>query len=90
VLQKKVKAVEPPAWHAGLVVGHRQFARVLDEFTTEMGDVIGPIDVAYETWGSLNATRSNDVLVLHAPVYFEFIAKTPTFRRIRNSCLVIY
>ncbi|WP_298349049.1 homoserine O-acetyltransferase [Ferrimicrobium sp.] len=66
MLQKRVEAVTTAAWHTGLFAGHRQFARVLDDFTTELGAVIGPIDVAYETWGTLNADRSNAILVLHA------------------------
>ncbi len=66
MLQKRVEAVTTAAWRAGLFVGHRQFARVFDSFTTEMGSAIGPIDVAFETWGTLNADRSNAVLILHA------------------------
>ncbi len=66
MLQKKVEAVTTAAWHTGLLAGHRRFVRVVDDFTTEMGSSIGPIEVAYESWGTLNAERSNAVLVLHA------------------------
>lgn len=66
MLQKRVEAVTTAAWRSGLYAGHRQFARVFDGFITEMGSAIGPIDVAYETWGTLNADRSNAVLILHA------------------------
>ncbi|WP_298210589.1 homoserine O-acetyltransferase [Ferrimicrobium sp.] len=66
MLQKRVEEVATAAWHTGIFAGHRQFARVLDDFVTEFGVAIGPIDVAYETWGTLNADHSNAVLVLHA------------------------
>ncbi|MHB8191620.1 MAG: homoserine O-acetyltransferase MetX [Ferrimicrobium sp.] len=36
------------------------------EFRTETGATLGPIEVAYETWGTLNQLASNAVLVLHA------------------------
>jgi len=32
----------------------------------ELGGALGPVQVAYETWGALDATASNAVLVLHA------------------------
>ncbi len=35
-------------------------------FVTEQGDVISHVDLTYETWGTLNATRDNVVLVIHA------------------------
>ncbi|MDR1824313.1 MAG: homoserine O-acetyltransferase [Bifidobacteriaceae bacterium] len=52
------------AWREGDPPGHRQFAH-LGPFRPERG---GELDVtmAYETWGTLNADRSNAVLVLHA------------------------
>ncbi len=37
-----------------------------DGFLTEYGSTIGPIEVAYETWGELNFGATNAVLVLHA------------------------
>ena len=42
------------------------FASPPDEFKTESGEKLGPITVAYETYGTLNKTRSNAILVLHA------------------------
>jgi homoserine O-acetyltransferase len=47
--------------------GHR---RVLDLFREqplrlESGQNLGPITIAYEIWGQLDATRSNGVLLLH-------------------------
>lgn len=37
-----------------------------DELNLESGDKLGPITLAYETYGQLNAERSNAVLILHA------------------------
>ncbi|HLN89099.1 MAG TPA: homoserine O-acetyltransferase, partial [Candidatus Binatia bacterium] len=36
------------------------------ELLLESGEKLGPITLAYETWGKLNAQKSNAVLVLHA------------------------
>ena len=43
-----------------------QFALPPNELTLENGEKLGPITVAYETYGELNAQRSNAILVLHA------------------------
>src|SRR5512142_2771665 len=32
----------------------------------DSGASLGPVDVAYETYGQLNAARSNAILILHA------------------------
>ena len=54
-------------WRAGDEPGRRQFATLADGgFALEGGGRLGPVTVAYETWGSLNASQSNAVLVLHA------------------------
>jgi homoserine O-acetyltransferase len=37
-----------------------------DELGLESGEKIGPVTLAYETYGTLNADRSNAILVLHA------------------------
>src|SRR4030042_5854898 len=43
-----------------------QFALPPNELTLESGEKLGPITVAYETYGQLNADRSNAILILHA------------------------
>ena len=55
----------PHIWRPGDPVADRRFARV-DRLTLESGAVLDDLQVAYETWGTLNADRSNAVLVLHA------------------------
>ncbi len=42
------------------------FAHSPDEFIFESGQKLGPITIAYETYGNLNKDKSNCVLVLHA------------------------
>lgn len=58
----------PPAsgaWREGDPVGERTFVDVGD-VTTTSGRVIPDVRVAYETWGTLDADRSNAVFVAHA------------------------
>jgi homoserine O-acetyltransferase len=42
------------------------FAYPPEELTLESGEKLGPITLAYETYGKLNKEKSNAVLVLHA------------------------
>ena len=42
------------------------FAQPPDEMTLESGKKLGPITIAYETYGRLNKDKSNAVIVLHA------------------------
>lgn len=42
------------------------FAHPPDELTLESGEKLGPITLAYETYGELNQQKSNAALVLHA------------------------
>jgi homoserine O-acetyltransferase/O-succinyltransferase len=53
------------AWRVGDPSGRRRFASVGDVPLVDGGALPGVI-VAYETWGHLNADRSNAILVLHA------------------------
>jgi homoserine O-acetyltransferase len=58
----------PPAtaaWREGDHPGERRFAD-LGPITLELGGALPTVRVAYETWGRLDADRSNAVLVLHA------------------------
>ena len=43
-----------------------RFALSPNELTLESGEKLGPITVAYETYGKLNDQRSNSILILHA------------------------
>ena len=45
---------------------HFTFAHPPDELVLESGEKLGPITLAYETYGTLNAEKSNAVLVVHA------------------------
>ena len=56
------------AWLPGDPSGHRKFATVHEDrpCALELGDRLEQITIAYETWGELDSTRSNAVLVMHA------------------------
>ncbi|MFT7600740.1 MAG: homoserine O-acetyltransferase [Acidimicrobiales bacterium] len=56
------------AWRPGDHPGWRQFVKVCESrcFALEGGGVLDEIDVAFETWGELDATASNAILVCHA------------------------
>ncbi|WP_215541962.1 homoserine O-acetyltransferase MetX [Amycolatopsis sp. CA-230715] len=59
----------PPAtgaWRAGDPPGRRSWVHRRGPFAFEAGGVLPGIDIAYETWGTLNSDRSNAVLVEHA------------------------
>ena len=45
---------------------HFTFANPPDKLRLESGEKIGPITLAYETYGDLNKEKSNAVLVAHA------------------------
>ncbi|MGZ4675089.1 MAG: homoserine O-acetyltransferase MetX [Acidimicrobiia bacterium] len=56
------------AWRPGDPPGRRQFATLFEArpHVLESGGRLGPVTVAYETWGELAPDRSNALLVLHA------------------------
>jgi homoserine O-acetyltransferase len=51
---------DPPAWRQFFPVGGGR------RFALEGGDVLDEVTIAYETWGELDATGTNAVLVCHA------------------------
>lgn len=53
------------AWREGDPVGNREFA-ALGGLSLEFGGHLPLVRLAYETWGNLNADRSNAVLISHA------------------------
>jgi homoserine O-acetyltransferase/O-succinyltransferase len=56
-----------PAQSIGLVgIRFFTFASSPDELILDSGEKLGPITLAYETYGKLNAQRTNVILVLHA------------------------
>jgi len=57
-----------PFWRPGHESGGRRFARVHtdDGLLLEGGATLPEVVVAYETWGTLDPSRANAVLVLHA------------------------
>ncbi len=56
------------AWSPGDEPGRRQFVTVFDQRprVLEAGGRLERVTVAYETWGELNTSRTNAVLILHA------------------------
>lgn len=60
----------PGTWQPGDDPGRREFAQLLERgqpgLTLECGDVLSDLVVAFETWGRLNESRSNAVLISHA------------------------
>jgi len=53
------------AWRDGDPAGDRQFAPLFD-LELESGRELRSVRIAYESWGELNSSKSNAVLVLHA------------------------
>src|SRR5580698_8472001 len=53
-----------------------QHASFAEGLTLECGQHLAPIDIAYRTYGSLNAARSNAVLVCHALTGDQYVAET--------------
>ena len=50
----------------GLVTPHTFTFGEAEPFVLESGATLGPVTLAYETYGRLNAARSNAILILHA------------------------
>jgi homoserine O-acetyltransferase/O-succinyltransferase len=64
------EAASPGIWRPGHARGGRQFIDLLGDgeggLALEFGGRLADVTVAYERWGTLNAERSNGILVLHA------------------------
>lgn len=58
----------PGTWRPGDDPGARRFVEVFAErgMPLDLGGSLGPVTVAYETWGSANRARDNAVLIEHA------------------------
>ncbi|MGB3414122.1 MAG: homoserine O-acetyltransferase, partial [Microbacteriaceae bacterium] len=59
---------KPPAsgaWREGDPIGNRMFLK-LDELQLERGGILPKVSIAFETFGTLNASASNAVLIPHA------------------------
>lgn len=52
--------------HNSVGIVETKFFRIEDKIVLESGVEFGPIDVAYETYGSLNKNGDNAILLLHA------------------------
>lgn len=66
--QRRQLVGRPPAtgaWLIGDPIGERQFSETFD-LELESGQRLEGVRLAYESWGELNADRSNAILVLHA------------------------
>ena len=66
--QRRQLVGRPPAtgaWLVGDPVGDRKFSEIFD-LDLESGQSLEGARLAYESWGELNADRSNAILVLHA------------------------
>ncbi len=61
------EAIQTPPDSVGFVTTkYYRFAEPPDAMRLVSGRDIGPVTLAYETYGELNEERSNAVLVLHA------------------------
>ena len=71
---------KPPAtggWREGDRAGDRRFLSI-GALELEGGGRLPAVRIAYETWGTLNADRSNAVLVLHALTGDSHVTGPPT------------
>jgi homoserine O-acetyltransferase len=64
-----------PALPDALPEMEHQHARFPDGLALDCGAVIAPLDVAYRSYGTLNAARSNAILVCHALTGDQYLAE---------------
>jgi len=61
------KEERPGKGSAGVVAAHHYtFAQPPHEMVLESGEKLGPVALAYETYGKLNSKKNNAVLIFHA------------------------
>jgi homoserine O-acetyltransferase len=65
-LPRRKELLSTAAWRPGDEPGRRRFAALSTPLALEAGGTLERVDVAYETWGTLDARAANAVLVLHA------------------------
>ncbi|MGQ0662205.1 MAG: homoserine O-acetyltransferase MetX [Pseudomonadota bacterium] len=71
-VEKPAPAPEPPA---PALPGHRIDIPASTPLRLDCGATLGPFTVAYQTYGRLNADRSNAILVCHALSGDQFVAE---------------
>ncbi|MEJ7926991.1 homoserine O-acetyltransferase [Sphingobium sp. AN641] len=54
--------------------GPRRQVRLAGPLPLDSGAALGPVDIAYETYGTLNADRSNVILICHALTGDQYVA----------------
>ena len=56
------------AWLPGMPAGHRRFLTIADDHPLALdgGTTLSDVTIAYETWGALDDSASNAVLLCHA------------------------
>ncbi len=64
----------PDATGAGTRLGDASPRMTADHLSLDAGTTLGPVTIAYQTYGTLNAERSNAVLVCHALTGDQFAA----------------
>lgn len=67
--------------HQGSTLNHRS----IGSFETELGGRLEDVSLAYETWGELNATGTNAVLIVHALTGDSHAAGAPDEKRKRGG-----
>jgi homoserine O-acetyltransferase len=73
-IQSDVDLPQTPQADALAPVAH-QFARFGEVFELDCGQSLPGVDVAYQTYGELNADRSNAILVCHALTGDQYLAE---------------
>ncbi|HWK46196.1 MAG TPA: homoserine O-acetyltransferase [Stellaceae bacterium] len=69
-------ASQAPASQTGADPSDHQVLRVTEPLSLDSGATLAPYQIAYRTYGRLNADRSNAVLVCHALTGDQYVAET--------------